>query len=228
MHYSRAKHGAELPFRRSQLETRFADLRRVVRCLQGMDAGVEDSKLMPLYDDVPCPNFEGLIDVEKPILAGHSFGACTVLSMFKELEASKMVCLDPWLFPLADPETLDFGDCDTLFVDMAESKLKPSREKREVLPRTTGDAIVDAVGVKGGRHNNSSDFPMRIPKFLAVAGGMTERGSDPEKLLDVQANVVSEFFGGSWGPYRERVAKGEVPGVQLALLGRARVVKKES
>ena len=224
--YNHAKHGDEMPFRRSQLETRFADLRRVIRCMQGMDAGEEESTLVPLYDDVPCPKFEGLIEVQKPVLVGFSFGACTVLNMYKELGASKMVCLDPWLFPLEDTERLDFGDCDTLFVDMTEARLQESREQRKLLPRASGDAVVDAVGITGGRHNNSTDFPIRMPKFLAAPGGQTQPGSNPKRLLDAQTEIVREFFGNSWGTYSERVARGEVPGVQRTVLGHARVIKK--
>ena len=188
---------------------------------------------VPLERGVDAPRLE---PAKELLVCGHSFGAATALLFGAEVNAARVVCLDAWLYPVADLPAVQLGAVDCLFVDMGQG-MKQSVVKRRELARPGGGGVVDAVAIQGGLHNNSSDFPARLPFWIAVAAGMTLRGSDPAAILEMQSVVVEEFLGGleRWRRFRETVVEEAPEGeeregmVVVAPVGRARsiaVVKK--
>ena len=51
--------------------------------------------------------FENMIQVENPIMMGHSFGgATTLLSLVHDIRFKQGVILDAWLFPIKEKRKL--------------------------------------------------------------------------------------------------------------------------
>lgn len=227
-HFTPGIHGPD--FRRKQLETRRGDLDATLAAIRTADLG--DGKFIPLSDEVEFPELTGKVDVQSAVVVGHSFGAATVLSYAAAHPglARKVVCLDAWLQPLGEEfmRAVDLRDSDVLFVDQALSGMKDSVALREKIPRPSGQGTADAIKVLNGMHNNASDFPLRVPKYIAVAARMTAPGSDPLALLQAQNRAVASFLKGreSWQAFRCGVAAGEDEGLALASLGMARVLLK--
>lgn len=225
--YNRAVHGEERAFRAGQLETRIEDVESALEALRAVDAGVED--LSPFKEDqtrgVP-PVLAGRLNFDHVVLAGHSFGAATALTYCVRTPgiAKSVVCLDPWLWPVGDDAiaAADLRNTRALFVDQGLSNMTSSLALRTCLPQPSGTGCAVALQIPGGTHNNSSDFPLRLPQVVAVAGGMTARGSDPAALLEAQNSAAATFLTASseqWQAYMGRVAALAVPGVLPAEVG---------
>lgn len=74
----------------------------------------------------------------------------------------------------------------------------------------------DTVVAVDSMHNNTSDFPVLIPKILSVAAGMTPKGSDPEVLLIAQSEACCAFISGRWPALKSELAVAdEVRGLTL-------------
>lgn len=220
--YNPLSHGpSELGFRRSQLRTRVTDLEQTLRNIQSLNSGEQSLQTLP--GSPRAPSFVGRLNLENLHVCGHSFGGATVLVFAKKTRVNAVICLDAWLRSLLpEVRNLDVGAAKLLFVDQELSNMRESITARERLPRMSQRAICDAVLVEEATHNNASDFALRVPKWIAIAAGMTKRGSDPLLLLKRQGQVVLEFLHGDWREFRERIGNGDVPGIRLAPLGKAR------
>lgn len=65
-------------------------------------------------------------------------------------------------------------------------------------------------------HNNTSDFPVILPKMFSVAAAMTPKDSDPEALLTAQSEACCAFISGRWPALKSELAvAGEVRGLTL-------------
>lgn len=144
------------------------------------------------------------------------FGGATALTyaLRNPERVCRVLCLDCWLFPLADHDmkrTLPrLGDeCRVLFVDMESADMENSRRKRGKLDSN----MLDVVTVPGAVHNNSSDFPIFFPKFVAVRGGMTPPDSNPEELLRAQNVAACAFIDGKWTKLKDEMCRS--PGNSL-------------
>eukprot|EP00171_Calliarthron_tuberculosum_P017923 IDg17923t1 len=122
-------------------------------------------------------------------VAGHSFGGGTALAFAfaakrRDFDAnvSHVICLDAWLTPLGigQVESGDVGDARVLFVDQERTGVTMSTD---------------------GSHNNATDFATRLPAFVAVLGGLTARGSDPDLLMEAQNKAVVSFFSERWDAF---------------------------
>lgn len=222
IHYNAVVHGEG--FRIQQLETRCADLRACLEGVRECNRG-NNGRFAGLTTRDEMPRLEGKVAGEI-YLVGHSFGAATVLKMATEVvEGVKgVVCLDSWLVPLGKKRLgrMDV-EADIVFVDMGMSSMGESVKLRGKLRR--GGGIRDAVVVRGGMHNNSSDFPLRVPRVIARAMGLTARGSNPLMLLRLQSEAVIALLKGEWAQYRERVRRGDIEGMKLGDMGDARVLQ---
>lgn len=236
--YSRSLHGPfDRDWRRRQIDTRVADMQAVLRTLVALNAGDPQTSLVPLRENRPAPLIANRLDLSDVVFAGHSFGAATALVMATEklprgiAHPRAVICLDPWLFALGDTiSQLKFNKkTSILFVDMANSDMGSSLKAREKIEHVGGEeVIVDAVKILGALHNNASDFPLRLPRLIALLAKMTAAKSDPKRILELQNLVTRTFLKGSeaWLELREAIARGEEEGVALATLGAGRALPK--
>lgn len=226
--YKSSKHGSsDLPFRRQQLEERVETLQELLSVLHDVNDG--RGKFSSLNDLHGVPEMKSSLNLHDLSLIGHSFGAATVLHLVHkhpEHNFRNLILLDAWVHALqADIDLYDLRDTNTLFVDQALSSMHQSRVLREKIPKPSGGGLLDAVKITGGMHNNASDFPLRVPNFIAVSGGMTAPGSDPLQFLKKQNEAINAFWLGesNWIEYRSKL--GEQEGVEVAGLGAGRVFR---
>lgn len=156
------------------------------------------------------------------VIAGHSFGAGTAFTfgLRNPDTVRRVLCLDAWLYSLKESDLCrklprDGEECRILFVDMDSADMRVSREIRKRLDTD----MFESVTVLGGMHNNSSDFPIFVPKFLAVPGKMTSPNSNPEDLLKAQNIAACAFLNGNWNEVKQEISRspgGELHGLSFA------------
>lgn len=226
LRYNSRVDGPVAEFREKQIDTRCSDISSLLGVLErssrgGGDHNDDGAELMtPLRKNCPVPSLKGMLDMKRIVVAGHSFGAATALvftSREKPTLWSKpqaVICLDAWMIPLRNHmETLKLPEgTNLLFVDMAESDMKESIKLRSSLLKESGISddglfVADAVKVLEGLHNNSSDFPLRIPKTIAIAAQMTKKNTSSLHLLKAQNLAMVQFLEGTenWREFRELV-----------------------
>lgn len=205
-------------FRKNQIQVRIDDLSSLIEQLHLLHSG--EAQLIPLATNAPPPDLTGRLSLDTLLLAGHSFGAATVLQFANHVSSTHILLLDPWLLPLQKEgvAACRVGDARVLVIHQELSKMTQSRSLLTNLPPCKPDALMLAVEIMGGRHNNSSDFPLRMPRWVAISSGMTSRGSDPLHLLQVQNRAVAAFLSDNheWKEFVNRVKKGEEQGLALA------------
>ncbi len=214
--------------RNGQLRQRVAELGDVLDDIRKLNKG-QVEKQTSLDVDGPTIDLTGIVDETLPIIvAGHSFGACTVLAFTAsaaksrtDVRVSDAVCLDAWLYPLGPQRATitNVGDSRVLFVDMADSGMISSLALRRALPHPSGNGSYSSVKVLDGLHQNSSDYAVRIPRLVAVQLGLTSRNSDPDDLMQRQNRAVVEFLNvKNWPRYIENVERGAEAGVTFSVL----------
>lgn len=221
VHYNPVTHGAA--FRGQQLEARCADLRACLEGVREWGNGIE-GRFVGLDARSELPELKGRV-AESVYLVGHSFGAASVLKLAAEGvdNVKGVICLDAWLVPLGRERLGRMElETDVVFVDMGLSNMGESVKLRGSMKKSGG--IRDAVVVRGGMHNNSSDFPLRVPRLIARAMGLTAKGSNPLVLLRQQNEAAVALLKGEWAQYRERVRRGGVDGMTLGDMDNARVI----
>lgn len=231
--FSAATHGSLAAFRGGQLRTRSENMHALLNVLHGLHKGTSDAAQMlrPLRSEVAVPMLQGRVDFQQVYVAGHSFGAATTLLLGTDATLPHamgtpraLICLDAWLLPLKERlRTVQLqDDARVLFIDQAGSAMADSIGIRQrFLQRVGGPKIqqgdVGVVQVATGLHNDASDFPLRVPTWIANTAGMTMPKSDPAMLLARQNCATRAFLDGpdTWLSFRSRVVDGEEPGLCL-------------
>lgn len=203
-------------FRAPQLDKRCNELATLFSLLSdSKNESNPTDAFIPLRDSSPVPyNLFDRMDLTRTVIAGHSFGAATAIMYSSRMETPPMalICMDAWLLPLKGRlgESPIPKGTNVVFIDMADSKMTGSLELRKHICKQGkhDDAtILDAIAVVDGLHNNSSDFPLRIPHWLATLTKTTKPNTDPLTLLKAQSNAAYHFLHGpkSWAAFSNRV-----------------------
>lgn len=243
--YDPAKHGpSESAFRLRQIQTRCEDLASILGVLKQIsrprdnDLQQPQQLLVPLQAGSTVPDLADSINHSHVVLTGHSFGAATALLFGAQnnllgltISPQEIICLDGWFSIIKEQiRNVRMSSCTrVLFVDMGDSGMKQSIEARQSLPLASecpeSEQRVDAVTIIGGRHHESSDFPLRIPRWLSPIGGLRTSTVDPAELLRFQNFVTSAFLNGprSWSDLRKSVEQEQQPGIEM---GQVRPISK--
>lgn len=206
----------------SQNVHRVKELSDVLFDLRAMNAG--EGEAVPLTPCTTKVDFTGMMETSKVLVAGHSFGAGTALAFglasFQRkvaVRVEKVVCLDAWLTPIGrDVLALgDFGNLDILCVDQELTGTTESALllRRRPAPRDGG--ALRRVVVIGGVHNNATDFAVRIPRLIAVGGGLAAPRLDPEDAMRAQNTAVVHFVNGDWDQFEALVKFNQVDGLRM-------------
>ncbi|XP_054156830.1 platelet-activating factor acetylhydrolase 2, cytoplasmic-like isoform X2 [Oppia nitens] len=155
-------------FRNQQIHHRVRECSRALDLLEALQAGYELNNLLdPLFN---ISEFEGLIDLEKAIIMGHSMGGATALmSAGTELRFKVAVCLDAWMYPIKD-ECFDLVTQPILFINTENFiEMEANLNKMKELMTTTDNPIGSessvaedyrkAQSIRGAVHFNQCDIP---------------------------------------------------------------------
>lgn len=213
-------------FRAPQLDKRCNELTTLFNLLSGSKNKLNATDaFIPLRDSSPVPyNLFDRMDLTRSVVAGHSFGASTAIMYASRMETAPMalICMDAWLLPLKgrlDEFPIPKGT-NVVFIDMADSNMTGSLKLRKHIRKQNkyDDAtILDAIAVVDGLHNNASDFPLRIPHWIATLTKTTKPHTDPLRLLKAQSNAAYHFLHGpkSWAVFTDRVRNGREDCLQM-------------
>ena len=195
--YKRLTAGVDLwQFRNNQLKYRLREVGDLLDVLKGINAGeslknqLGVSKPAAKFD---IQDFKGKLNLNKLIMAGHSFGAATVLAV---LDSSSPfhdrfiagVALDPWMLPL---EPLSIPSTPLLLVN-SDTFHWPENvvSMRKLLAK---NARNDYLTILNTAHQNQSDLPILFPKILRrrkMGGKM-----DPQRAILLNNAAVLSFLG---------------------------------
>ncbi|RKO91392.1 platelet-activating factor acetylhydrolase, isoform II-domain-containing protein [Blyttiomyces helicus] len=92
-------------YRREQLGIRVREVGEAVELVRALGAGVEVENLMGRFGGRFDPrSFAGRFDLDRLVMAGHSFGAATALSSIQDPKTPFKCCLahDPWMYAVDD------------------------------------------------------------------------------------------------------------------------------
>lgn len=150
--------------RNKQITQRVRECSRALDLLEALQAGYEVDNILDRSFDIT--EFEGLLDLNKASIMGHSMGAATaIMSAAAELRFRTVICLDPWLYPIKD-ECFDLVSQPILMVGTEQFQDEPNIEKmKELLPAKnendgTGPfAKNKAFIIKRSVHYNQCDIP---------------------------------------------------------------------
>lgn len=235
-----SKPGAnEREFRMEQLETRCEDLANVIRALTRCNTEQQDNEdqsrrlIIPLRPECPVPNLQGSLDLSQTVIAGHSFGAATAILYGSEgshpgLDSppNNIICLDGW-FSIIEEKIKNLtvpSNARVLFIDMGMTSMKNSMETRKLLPLAHDESEIgrriDAITIVGARHSDASDVPIRLPAWIASAGGLNVSEESTEYLVR-QNRATHAFLSGfeAWTKFRDEVERGHHTGL---ILGRVK------
>lgn len=151
-------------FRNKQIHHRVRECSRALDLMEALQAGYELNNILdPLFD---ISEFEGLIDLEKAVIMGHSMGGATaIMSAGAELRFKLAVCLDAWMYPIKD-EMFDLVTQPILFINAEKChELEANTNKIKELMTISvpnepnGEELRKAISIKGSVHFNQCDTP---------------------------------------------------------------------
>lgn len=184
-------------FRNKQIHQRVRECSRALDLLEALQAGYELNNILdPLFN---VSEFEGLLDLNKAIVMGHSFGGSTaIMSAATELRFKVVVCLDAWMYPIKD-ESVDLVSQPALFINSKTfEKEQNMRKLAELLVGQSHETqriseMRKAFTIKGSTHYNFCDVPFVfswLTKFLFGVGSST----NPFTVHDIAMALTLDFI----------------------------------
>ncbi|KAJ7094602.1 platelet-activating factor acetylhydrolase, isoform II-domain-containing protein [Mycena belliarum] len=176
----------QLVFRQHEIHRIYAAFRGLVRDGTGLEA--IDGADVDLGSWVPSLGTP-VVDCDDVVLAGHSFGGCTTLSIltssmseYPPLPVSKVLMYDPWLEPLPTPgptPTASFSALSTL-------EGAPSTESEQKKP-ATGRQLPQMLVI------NSQAFTLWNDHFTRLSGVVNAWEPQGRRLLTLVGSQHASF-----------------------------------
>ncbi|RWS10287.1 platelet-activating factor acetylhydrolase 2: cytoplasmic-like protein [Dinothrombium tinctorium] len=195
-----------------QVYQRVRECSRTLDLLESLNAGYE---IQNLLDQLLDPSeFEGILDLERVSLCGHSIGAATVLlALSSELRFKVGICLDAWLFPVKK-ENFDCLSQPVIFINTEKFHSKQNLRKiREIAnpsflkcsnaqdtisnrnkERSSDETPERKVyTLKGSLHYNITDVPFLMSWTARKLCG-TDSSMDRFTALDLATSLALDFI----------------------------------
>lgn len=155
--------GGRYELRNRQVHRRVKECIRTLDLLEALEAGYEVQNLLdPLLDP---SEFEGLIDIEKAVIMGHSYGGATALmSLSAELRFKLAICLDAWMYPI-HKENFDLVTQPVLFINSEKYHTKENlRAIKQILtlPDYCYHDLVDAKPTNNSKNSLHNAAPGEV------------------------------------------------------------------
>lgn len=185
-------------FRNKQIHHRVRECSRALDLIEALQAGYELNNLLdPLFD---VAEFEGLIDMDKCIIMGHSMGGATaIMAAGAELRFKVAISLDPWMYPIKD-EMFDLVTQPILFIstgtmDRDAPNLAKLKELVDCPPvgDTKPEDFRKAVSIKGSLHFGQCDAPFIFNWFTKLFIKKLTGRTSPFTVHDVNNYLALSF-----------------------------------
>lgn len=182
----------EYPERKRQLRQRTEECVRALDILEALNKGEPVVNILDPF--FKANNFEGIMDMSKVSLAGHSFGgATTIHTLSIDLRFKVGLCLDTWMLPLMkDDDVMAMVTQPILFVNM--EKFQTNRNLRLMSKLENSEVERKVVTIKGSNHLDQCDMSFVCGwvqyKFL---GGFSR--VNRFTAMDTTTRLMMEFLG---------------------------------
>lgn len=162
----------DMSLRQTQLQHRVGECQKTLDLLHALNHGAAIENL--IHSTMDLLNFKGLMDLNKPILSGHSFGSATTLRTLAVDKRFKMgVAMDAWMWPLKDELELPAQiDQPLLFINMeAFQNASNLKAMKRFTLETDHPTERRVVTLKGSVHKNQVDLPLMLSPILRRIAG---------------------------------------------------------
>ncbi|CAG2114664.1 unnamed protein product, partial [Medioppia subpectinata] len=183
----------DLPIRREQLDLRVTEIKRVIDIINDIQNGNKIQNV--LKSEFKMDQLSGLLDLNKIILMGHSFGSSTVIKSLTALDCVPIgVCLDAWMYPVEENES-NLVKEPLLFVNMQTFQNKPNLKRMKDYIGINGTNTTDrkVITIKEAKHTDQSDIPFTLPPPLLWLFGMKSK-VDPFVAHDLTTGLALDFI----------------------------------
>lgn len=185
--------------RNKQIHRRVKECIRTLDLLEALNAGYEVQNLLdPLLDPT---EFENLIDIDRAVIMGHSFGgATTLMSLSTELRFKLGICLDAWMYPIYK-ENFDFVTQPVLFINTQSFHTKENlRAMKQLLKVSNYDRPDEFPSRRGSNAEGETDNQLIERKVITIKNTVHYNQSDIPFVLPwavramIGANSSRNFF----------------------------------
>ncbi|RKP09017.1 platelet-activating factor acetylhydrolase, isoform II-domain-containing protein [Thamnocephalis sphaerospora] len=212
----------EYQLRRGQIHYRLGEIHCARELLERINAGDAVDNCLEDRDEEETPGVQGLrfaqqqlrgrLDLDRAVMAGHSFGAATAIEALHETDAPYRcgIALDTWMFPIAkrnDDDNVNAVTKPTPAPILAINSHRFTRWPQNYVPQRENmarwhqqqqeqcgkDANSYLLTVRHTVHHSQSDFPVLfqgIFKLFSVLGGRC----DPTLALRLNTRACLEFL----------------------------------
>jgi len=161
--------GGRYTLRNRQINRRVKECIRTLDLFEALEAGYDVQNLL---DSLLDPSeFEGLIDISKAIVMGHSYGgATTIMTCSAELRFKLGICLDVWMYPIYQ-ENFDLVTQPIFFINSEKFQTDENlRAIRRVLETNPHSCIDSSNSTNPVANTNGDAKPVDDAKIDPVEG----------------------------------------------------------
>ncbi|KAK4054882.1 hypothetical protein OIV83_000806 [Microbotryomycetes sp. JL201] len=214
----------QLEYRKQQLEMRYEEIRQVLRVFERINNGEGDKVAHENLrktkgSEMWLPQWRDKIDLQKPCMAGHSFGGATTLQILRAGTSFPFVsgiALDPWIDPIPQLSMLERFTSPN---SSSEQETKPTATPKEQLDIKVPLLAINSeaftkwsshygkvyeivkrvqharswfMTLCGSVHMSFSDFPLLSPLVARKSGSRV----DPRLGMTLFVEATREFLTG--------------------------------
>ena len=180
----------EYAVRNQQLYFRVAEVTRTMDLLEKLNARERIINVLEEADDLNM--FKNQMDVENPILAGHSFGgATTLVSLAHDKRFKQGLVLDGWLFPIKEKKKLSPSQ-PIMFINTESFINKENIDKMRTFVSDIPDRRM--VFIKGSVHQNQMDAPLIFKSAIVKRFVGMHSATEPGLVLDINNRLMLQFI----------------------------------
>lgn len=205
-HYQCEKEENEYALRNRQAHLRSKEASRSLDILLDLQNG-KDIQNVFRKENVPdklsqgretnLSQFAGLMDVSRPVMAGHSFGGATVLLVLAEdVRFKSGIALDSWLFPIRDLDLSASVKQPILFINTESFLNSRNLKKMETFKHTTSDNSEHrkCCFIRGSVHQNHLDLTFFVQQTtLKRILGLYSK-TCPEMVMNINNKLMVQFI----------------------------------
>jgi len=181
----------EYTVRNQQLHFRVAEVKRTMDLVVKLNNGGEVLNVLEDAKEFDLSMFKNSMEIDNPVLAGHSYGgATTLVTLAQDNRFKHGLVLDGWLFPLKDEEISPTQPIVFINTESFMNRQNINRMKMFL----TGIKDRRMVFIKGSVHQNHIDAPLIFKSGIIKRIIGMHSDTDPVLVLDLNDKLMLHFI----------------------------------
>lgn len=183
----------EYSIRNKQLKFRIAEVVRTLNLMEELNKGSNITNVLEDSKDYDLTMFKNGMNVQQPILSGHSYGgATTMMTLAQDKRFKQGVVLDGWLFPMKD-ESLT-PEQPIMFVNTESFMSRQNINKMKTFLSDSDTENRKMIFIKGSVHQNHIDAPLIFKDGIIKKIIGMQSDTDPILVLDLNDKLMLHFM----------------------------------